>query len=158
MIEEAATVVEVRPALIVVQTLRKSSCNSCAANKACGTAVLSKSIGQKHSFVSIPKIQTEAPLLAAGDEVIIGINENMLFSGSVLAYLLPLFGLMVFGLMADWFGSVLSLEGELHIVLSAIAGLTSGLYIARLYIAKGRRHSDFVPVLVRKQSSCVSVQ
>jgi len=153
MIEEAATVVEVEPALIVVQTLRKSSCNSCAANKACGTAVLSKSIGQKHSLVSIAKAESDEPLLAVGDEVVIGINENMLLSGSVLAYLLPLFGMLGFALLADWMGTQLSLQGELHTVLAGVTGLLAGLYMASFYLTKSRHQSDFVPLLLRKQSA-----
>lgn len=150
MIEEQASVVEVRSEQIIVQTLRKSSCNSCAANKGCGTAVLSKSIGQKHSLVTITKDSGIDPLLLPGDHVVIGINENMLFTGSLLAYLMPLAGLFIFALAANWFGTLLAMSGELHIVLAAISGLFCGLLISRLYIIKGRHHADFAPVLLRK--------
>lgn len=158
MIEEQATVVEVNSKQIIVQTLRKSSCNSCAANKGCGTAVLSKAIGQKHSLVTIAKADSTQPALSPGDQVVIGINENMLFSGSVLAYLMPLAGLFVFALAASWLGNMLTMSGELHIVLSAFAGLFSGLLVSRLYITKGRHHTDFAPVLVRKLQQVTAVR
>jgi len=157
MIEERATVVEVGTEFVIVQTLRKTSCNSCAANKACGTAVLSKAVGQKHSFVSISKTETAEPILSVGDEVIIGINENMLFSGSMLAYLVPLAGLMCFALIANWIGAVLMWKGELHIVLSALLGLVSGLYGSRWYILKGHQRADFEPVLLSKPSQAKPV-
>ena len=158
MIEEQATVVEVESEQIIVQTLRKSSCNSCAANKGCGTAVLAKTIGQKHSVVSISKTATVEPVLVPGDQVLIGINENMLFSGSMLAYLVPLTGLFGFALMADWIGTTLSLDGELHIVISALLGLFAGLLFSRYSLTKGRHHADFEPVLVRKLQQITSVR
>ena len=150
MIEEDATVVEVEPDQIIVQTLRKSSCNSCAANKACGTAVLSKSIGQKHSIISISKSEADTPVLSPGDQVVIGINESMLFSGSMLAYMVPIIAMFIFALTASWLGTSLAVTGELHIILSALAGLASGLYFSHLYISKGRQHAAFAPVLLRK--------
>jgi len=157
MIEEQATVVEVDAEQVLVQTLRKSSCNSCAASKGCGTAVLSKAVGQKHSFVTIKKTQTTEPELTPGDQVIIGINESMLFGGSLLAYMLPLVCLFGFALLASWLGNLLLVTGELHIVLASFAGLFAGLLVSRLYITKGRHHADFAPVLLRKlqQTSAV---
>lgn len=150
MIEEEATVVEVNPEQIIVQTLRKSSCNSCSANKGCGTATLAKVIGQKHSLVSISKDKTIEPLLAVGDRVIIGINEGMLVNGSILAYLAPLAGMMGFALLASWLGSGFGAAGELHIILSAFIGLAFGLFISRLSITNGKRSTEFAPVLVRR--------
>ena len=150
MIEEEATVIEVKSEQIIVQTLRKSSCNSCAANKGCGTAVLSKAIGQKHSIITISKSKADEPILSTGDHVVIGINETLLFSGSVLAYLVPLGMMFVFALIADSLGSFLTLGGELHIIAGALLGLVSGLSLSHFYIHKGRSQADFSPVLVRK--------
>ena len=158
MIEEQATVVEVDSEQIVVQTLRKSSCNSCGANKACGTAVLSKAIGQKHSLVAISKTKDSQPALLPGDQVVIGINEDMLLNGSLLAYLLPLAGMIGFALMASWLGGGLSINGELHIIFSAFVGLFAGLMLSRLYITKGQHRADFSPVLVRKLQQVVAVR
>ncbi len=150
MIEEQATVVEVESEQIVVQTLRKSSCNSCAANKGCGTAVLSKVIGQKHSLVSISKAKNIDPVLSPGDQVMIGINESMLVNGSLLAYMAPLAGMIGFAIVASWLGNLLSMNGELHIILSAFSGLFTGLLVSRRAITRGHRHVDFEPVLLRK--------
>lgn len=153
MIEEQATVVEVNAEQIVVQTLRKSSCNSCGANKACGTAVLSKAIGQKHSLVTISKAKNDQPNLSPGDQVIIGINESMLLNGSLLVYMAPLGGMIGFALMASWLGELLGWGGELHIIFSAFIGLFAGLFVSRVSIEKGRHRSDFLPVLVKKLQS-----
>ena len=150
MIEEQATVVGVEAEQFTVQTQRKSSCNSCAANKACGTAVLSKTMGKKHAIVSIDKRAADEPSLSPGDQVIIGIDENMMLSGSTLAYLLPLAMMMVAGLLSHWFGISQGFNGELHIILAAIAGLVTGLALSRFYLRKGSRRAGFAPVLVRK--------
>lgn len=151
MIEEQATVVEVNAEQIVVQTLRKTSCNSCGASKACGTAVLAKAIGQKHSLVAISKDKNVQPELAPGDQVVIGINESMLLSGSMLAYLAPLGSMIAFALIASWLGGLLSWNGELHIIFSAFIGLFVGLLISRFSITKGRHRDGFSPVLLKKQ-------
>ena len=150
MIEEEATVIEVKPEQVIVQTLRKSSCNSCAANKGCGTAVLSKAIGQKHSIISLSKSKAVEPMLFPGDRVIIGINETLLFSGSILAYLVPLAMMFAFALIADSFGSHFAVNGELHTIIGALLGLVSGMVISHFYIHKGRQRADFSPILVRK--------
>jgi len=158
MIEEQATIVEVESEQIIVQTLRKSSCNSCAANKGCGTAVLSKAIGQKHSIVTISKEQQADPSLVPGDQVIIGVNESMLLNGSALAYIIPITGMIGFALLAEWLGTVMELNGELHIIISAFAGLVSGITFSRFYLTKGRHHADFAPVLLRKLQQVSAVR
>ncbi len=158
MIEEQATVVDVEAEQFTVQTQRKSSCNSCAASKGCGTAVLSKTMGKKHAIVSINKRAADEPSLSPGDQVIIGINENMLMSGSSLAYLLPLAMMMGVGLLAQWFGVSFGFNGELHIILAAIAGLLVGLVLSRFYLLKGSRRADFAPVLVRKLQQVTPVR
>ena len=150
MIEEQATVVSVEAEHILVQTLRKSSCNSCSASKGCGTAVLSKAIGQKHSLVSVPKSEKSEPILSAGDEVIIGINEDMLLNGSLLAYMVPLAGMIGLALLASIFGASMGWGGELHIIAAAFTGVFAGILISRRIINKGRNKVDFAPVLVRK--------
>jgi len=158
MIEEQATVVEVGPEQIIVQTLRKSSCNSCAANKGCGTAVLSKAIGQKHSIVTISKEQKTDPSLVPGDQVIIGVNESMLLNGSALAYIIPIAGMIAVSLLAQWLGVAMELNGELHIIISAFAGLVGGIMFSRFYLTKGRHHADFAPVLLRKLQQVSAVR
>jgi len=158
MIEEQATVVEVEAEQVTVQTLRKSSCNSCAANKGCGTAVLSKAIGQKHSIVSISKQQQTSPILSPGDQVIIGINESMLMNGSLLAYIIPLASMIGLALLVQWLGGILSINGEFHIILSAVVGLVSGIAFSRFYLTKGRHHADFSPVLLRKLQQVSAVR
>ena len=158
MIEEQAIVVDVDAEQFTVQTQRKSACNSCAANKGCGTAVLSKTMGKKHAIVSINKRAVDEPSLAPGDQVIIGINENMLMSGSTLAYILPLAMMMGFSLLAQWLGISLDFNGELHIIMAAIAGLVGGLVLSRFYLRKGSRRADFAPVLVRKLQQVTPVR
>lgn len=156
MIEEQATVVEVNAEQIIVQTLRKTSCNSCGANKGCGTAVLAKVIGQKHSLVTVPKAKNIQPELSPGDQVIIGINESMLLSGSILAYMAPLGCMIGFAMMASWLGEMLSWSGELHIIFSAFVGLFAGLQLARFSITKGSHRSDFAPVLIKKMQTIIT--
>jgi len=158
MIEEQATVVDVEAEQFTVQTQRKSSCNSCAANKGCGTAVLSKTMGKKHAIVAVNKRAVDEPALSPGDQVIIGINENMLLSGSMLAYLLPLAMMMGGGLLSLWFGTGLGFNGELHVILAAIAGLIAGLGLSRFYLRKGSRRADFAPVLIRKLQQVTPVR
>lgn len=150
MIEEQATIVSVESERFTVQTRRQSACGSCAAKGGCGTSVLAKTIGRKHVIVSIDKPASDEPSLSPGDQVIIGINENSLLTGSLLAYLLPLAGMIGLGMMVLWLGDQAGISGEWHIILASLVGLIAGLYLSHQTISKGSQKSHYAPVLVRK--------
>lgn len=146
MIEETARVIATEGDYALLQAERKSSCQTCAANKGCGTAVLSKVIGNRFtSFKALNSLDVKV-----GDEVIVGINEDALLKGSFAVYIIPLLIFLLFALLTDAVGAIWGLEGEVHIILGGFAGLITGLFIIRHLFSRKINETRLKPVILRK--------
>lgn len=146
MIEERAQVVEMRGDHLVLQAQTKSACGSCAASKGCGTSVLSKVVGRKFTqFVAINSIEAKV-----GDTVVVGISEDALLKGSVVMYVVPIIGMLVFALAAEYFLDTFVEYRDLTVAVSGIFGLVSGSFISRWYFQRQSSVQRFAPVVLRK--------
>ena len=147
MIEEQATVVGCEGEYVWVQSQRKSSCASCSVKGGCGTRVLAKVLGTKVSQIKC----LNSKQLRIGDQVIIGIDENALLSGSFLVYLLPLLLMLVFGGLAVAF-SQLFITGlrDLFAIAGSAAGLITGLVYAKKITQDKKYASQYQPVIIKK--------
>lgn len=146
MIEEQAQVVEIRGSQLVLQAQTQSACGSCAASKGCGTSVLSKVIGRKFTrFQAENNIDAEV-----GDTVVVGISEDALLKGSVVMYVIPILGMLVFALAADYFLDVLVEDRDLAIAVSGIMGLVFGSLMSKWYFQRQACAQRFTPVVLRK--------
>lgn len=114
MIEEQGRVVAVEPGAVWVETLRKSTCSSCSVKAGCGQGLLDQlgASGRRGYVRALSNLQ-----LAVGDGVIIGVREDLLVRGSLLVYLLPLFGLFSVAILAEQLGL-----SEPWVILSALFG------------------------------------
>jgi sigma-E factor negative regulatory protein RseC len=83
--------------------------------------------------------------LRAGDEVMIGIEENALVKGSLAVYMVPLL-LMLCGALA---GELIMHREGLAIVFSML-GLLGGLAWLRAFTRDIRTDSRFQPVVLRR--------
>lgn len=141
MIEEPGQVVGLDQGAVWVETLRKSTCSSCSANAGCGQSLLDKlAISSQRSTV---RVLTDLQL-NVGDKVIIGLREDALMRGSLLVYLLPLLGLFMGALGADYFAL-----GEPWSIAVGFAGFVLAGVLVR---AHSRRHADdpaLQPVVLR---------
>lgn len=131
MIEESGRVVAVEAGAVWVQTLRKSTCSSCSANAGCGQGLLDKlALGSQRGTVrALTDLQ-----LAVGDEVVIGVREDLLLRSAVQVYLLPLLALLAGALLAEYFAL-----GE---PISIFAGLSGLLVTGGLVRWRSRRVAD----------------
>ena len=146
MIEEQAQVVEISGDQLILQAQTKSSCGSCAAKKGCGTSVLSKVVGRKFT-----RFQAENSVEAkVGDTVIVGISEQALLRGSLMMYIIPIMGMLVFALVSDHLLDLLVKNRDLMIAASGIAGLVSGSLLSRWYFQRRDNVHRFRPVVLRK--------
>jgi len=146
MIEEQAQVVEIRGSQLVLQAQTQSACGSCAASKGCGTSVLSKVVGRKFTrFQAENNIDAEV-----GDTVVVGISEDALLKGSVVMYVIPILGMLVFALAADYFLDVLVEDRDLAIAVSGIMGLVFGSLMSKWYFQRQACVQRFAPVVLRK--------
>lgn len=146
MIEEQAQVVEVVGSQLVLQAQTQSACGSCSASKGCGTSVLSKVIGRKFT-----RFQAENDIDAeVGDTVVVGISEDALLRGSLVMYIIPIMGMLVFALLADASLAAFAEYRDLSIAAAGIMGLASGSLLSRWYFQRRGSQQRFTPVVLRK--------
>lgn len=146
MVEESAIVVAVEDNAAWVETQRKAACDSCAVNKGCGTAVLSKVIGNKRSRLKVLK---HGLSLRVGDEVVIGLQEHALLRGSMTVYGVPLLFMMLGALLADyagrqWWGH----PSDILDIGFGIAGFVAGLMWLRRYSSGIAQDPRYQPVIL----------
>jgi sigma-E factor negative regulatory protein RseC len=146
MIEEAGQVVSCEGEFAWVETERKSSCSSCAANKGCGTGVVSKFYNGRFS-----RVKALNPIHAApGDMIVLGLAEEALVRGSLAIYGLPLLTLLLMALLGNAVANEAGMqEADGLIALFGMAGLLLGFYLVRMFSRKIARDDRYQPVILR---------
>lgn len=145
MIEERARVVAIEGDRALVQTQRRSACQSCSVKSGCGSSVLSTVVGTRSTQLSV-----ENTLNASlGDEVLLGMDENAMVQGSFLVYALPLLMLLVFALIGEQWAGAQQLNVELVSIVSGIAGFLIALWVTRYSVNKTRLKHQIQPHMLR---------
>jgi sigma-E factor negative regulatory protein RseC len=97
MLEETGRVVELQGGYALIETQPRSACGHCNQGDNCGTSVLSGLFSRRRSRLRLLNHLGLQP----GDQAVIGINESVLLSTAVMAYLLPLLLMIGCAVMAD---------------------------------------------------------
>lgn len=139
MIEESGRVVAVESGAVWVETIRQSSCASCSAQKGCGHSVLAQA-SRRHTHIRA-LTSTECEV---GDGVVIGVPEDVVVTGSLVAYLLPLITLITATIVADALGA-----GDGVTALAGVAGLGAGFVLVYGHFLRHRRDPRYQPVVLR---------
>ncbi|MEP9317854.1 SoxR reducing system RseC family protein [Pseudomonas sp. LABIM340] len=146
MIHERGRVIAVESGTVQVETLRRSICSGCSVNAGCGQGLLERlGVSQGRSRVRAlisPNLASSS--LKPGDEILLGVDEDLLLKSALLFYLSPLIGLFALALVA----SHLDL-GEPLIIVAGLAGFLLSWLLVRRY---ARRHTDdpaMQPVVLR---------
>lgn len=141
MIEEQGRVVALEPGAVWVETLRRSTCSSCAVSAGCGQGLLERlGAGGRRGHVRALTDLT----LEVGDAVVIGVREDLLVRGSLLVYLVPLLGMFATALLAERLGL-----GEPLVILAALAGLGLAALGVRWRSARTAGDPALQPVVLR---------
>lgn len=150
MLEETAQVVRIKGDEVWVETQRRSSCSACSAEKGCGTAVLSRVLGNRRNLVRV----LSAMPLRVGDRVVIGIREQALVRGSLAVYAVPILLLLLGGLIGELGAAQFIWENaEIASVTLGISGLLVGLAWLKRFTRRIENDPDFQPVVLRRQTS-----
>lgn len=131
-----------------VETLVSSSCSSCSAKATCGHSILGRWFERKRQCIPVMCRNGEAGLLAVGQWVEVGVPENILLRASLLAYLLPLFGLLLGAVIFAQFSLFGQSGGDASAIVGAIFGLLSGVLCSR-YASQRLFTADRLPRLIR---------
>ncbi|MDF3865442.1 SoxR reducing system RseC family protein [Pseudomonas denitrificans (nom. rej.)] len=146
MIHERGRVIAVESGAVQVETLRRSTCSGCSASTACGRGLLERLGGsQGRGLVRALILQNLASSsVKPGDEILLGMDEDLLLKSALLFYLSPLIGLFALALLA----ARLDL-GEPLIIVAGLAGFLLSWLLVRRYT---RRYTDdpaMQPVVLR---------
>ncbi len=142
MITETGRIVAIEDDCLWVETVQKSTCQSCAAEKGCGQSLVSKWGGQT-SFIRVLLEGREPEDYRLHDLVSVGIPEEVVAKGSLFVYLTPLLGLVVAALAGNaWALS----EGA--VMLLSLCGFGGGALAVRYHSFYFRNDRRVQPVLL----------
>jgi len=144
MILETGTVVAVEADSLWVETIQRSTCEACAAKKGCGQRVLSKLTGKTNRIRVLFGAQSPKKV-SPGQSVTIGIPEDVIVSGSILVYILP----VVAAVIGAW---LLGSQNDALGILGAARGLLLSGLIVNLQSKKARNDLRLNPVLLQDPS------
>lgn len=151
MILETGVVVAVESDSLWVETIQKSACEVCVAEKGCGQKFLSKLAG-KTTSIRVLLNQRPSKNFTVGQSVTIGIPEDVIVMASLLVYLLPI--------VAAVAGAALFDGSDLQSIGGALVGLVLGGLLVNLHSLKSRQDKRFNPILIDDQieASVVNLQ
>jgi len=137
MLEETATVVAVENDSVWVESESRSACSQCSSTH-CSSSALSQLFSVQRN-----RLRLDNDLDAqVGDQVVIGIPDELLVRASVWGYLFPLLAMVGFAIA----GNAWHLSEGLQVLL-AMLGLAGGFYSVRL--ATRGKQQKFQPQLLR---------
>lgn len=145
MITETGRVVGIDDKALWVETIRRSTCGSCVAQKGCGQGLMNKATDGRRNQLRVLLGSQSADNFELDDEVEISIPERALISGAMVVYLLPLFTMI--GGMA--LGSLYA-AGDLAAATGALLGFVTGMGVVRLHASYIQNKPAFQATVVAK--------
>ncbi|MEN0035940.1 MAG: SoxR reducing system RseC family protein [Cellvibrio sp.] len=142
MILETGRIAAIETEGLWVETIRKSACGSCKAEKGCGQSLMNKWDGHS-AYIWVLLEGRDPASYQLGDEIRIGIPEEVIAKGALLVYMVPLLTLVIATALAHH-----QFAQEGITTLSGFAGLLLGGLIVRWHSWRTRLDSNLQPVLV----------
>jgi sigma-E factor negative regulatory protein RseC len=142
MILETGRIVAIETEGVWVETIQKSACGSCKAEKGCGQSLINKWDGHT-AYIWVLLEGRNPSNYHLGDEIQIGIPEEVVAKGAMLVYMVPLITLLLATASAHY-----QFAHEGITTLSGFAGLLLGGLIVRWYSWRIRLDRNLQPVLV----------
>jgi sigma-E factor negative regulatory protein RseC len=151
VIKEIGRVVAIEEDGVWVETIQQSACQTCVAEKGCGQSLIAKMTGKTTAIRVLPGL-CDLSLIGQGDQVVIGIPEHVVVSGTLLVYLLPLLT-MISGALLSGPLATTSPASDIHTALGGLLGLVAGGLIVRGHSYLNRNNLDVHPILLEQLSS-----
>jgi sigma-E factor negative regulatory protein RseC len=147
MLTETGRVVGIEVDGLWVETIRRTTCGTCAAQKGCGHGLLNRISDGKRGYIRVLPGKRSIDHYRIDDQVLINIPEEVILRGSFIAYGLPLIAMLVGALAAvRWVPG----SEDLVAVLGALGGLTLGFALVRWHSVSHRLDPSYQPMLVGK--------
>ncbi len=144
MLEETGRIVAINNESLLVETIQRSTCGSCVAQKGCGQTLLSR-MGVQPTYLRVLLAGRAPDNYEINDDVVIGIPDDIIVKGSLFVYLIPLFLMLVFaGIAHTYFLS----EGVS--IVAGITGFLLGGFVIKQHAHNHRDDERYQPVLIDK--------
>lgn len=142
MISETGRIVAIEPEGLWVETIQRSTCGSCAAEKGCGQSLMARLMGHT-SYLWVLLEGRDSADYRLDQEIQIGVPETVVVKGSLFVYLTPLIGMIAGAGVAQqlWGSDGLS-------ALGALVGLLAGGALVRWRAHQTRFDRRLQPVLL----------
>lgn len=128
MREETARVVDIKAGLLLAEAKGRSACSHCTGGAVCASSVTAKLFGARRVRLVLANHLDARP----GDQVVIGIPDELLVRASLLVYLSPLLLMLAAAALVEAWA-----VNEMLLSVSALAGLTLGVLGVRWTIRRG---------------------
>lgn len=142
MISETGRIVAIESDGLWVETIQRSTCGSCAAQKGCGQSLMSRLLGHT-SYLWVLLEGRDPADYRLDQEIQIGVPEAVVVKGSLFVYLTPLLAMLAGAGIAQgvWASDGLSAAG-------ALLGLLVGGAVVRWRAHQTRYDPRLQPVLL----------
>jgi sigma-E factor negative regulatory protein RseC len=153
MIEESAKVIRVEGEYAIVETAQRAACGACESQTGCSTSILAGLFKRRENQLKV----INSVLAKPGEAVVIGLQEQALLKISILAYLLPIFSMLLMAVtlqgLVDYF---IPSSGELPQVVGGLLGLIGGFLLMRT-VTHRKRHDPSYQAIILRHADQVSV-
>lgn len=142
MIEESVQVLSVEVDYLWVEGVQGSACQSCAVQRGCGQGLLAK-LGARPVRLRVSLSGRDPAMFQAGQNVTIGIADNVVARGSLLMYLLPLLALLGGIGLGERF-----LDNDFAAMISGLFALFGGGLLAGRLATRAKQRAMMEPQLL----------
>lgn len=144
MLIETGRVVAVEEDSVWVETIRRTTCGTCAAQKGCGHGLINSMSSGRRSLIRVLPGDVDITQCRVDDEVSLSIPEEVILRGSFIVYMLP----VAFMLVGTILGSEVSSSTDIGSAVGAVAGLFAGLATVKWHAQRHRDDDTLQPTLV----------
>lgn len=144
MTTESGRVIGIGDDVLWLETVQRSTCGACSANKVCGQGIANRLTGGRRNQLKVAMGRFSARDFSLNDEVVVSIPDRVLLAAAFVVYLVPLLA-MVLGmvLLGQW------LPGDLGSLIGAALGFVLGLAMVKVHAVLVAANPQYLPVVVR---------
>ncbi len=145
MLVETGRVVAIDSDSLWVDTIRQSTCGSCAARKGCGHGLLNRYTDGKRGYIRVLPGSGGISDCAVDDQVRISIPEDVILRGSLIVYAVPLFCMLGGAALGS---GLFSSNGDMIAMVGAASGFGLGFALVRWHAWLHRDDRAFQPTFL----------
>lgn len=147
MMRESGRIVAIEDDALWVETIRQSTCGTCAAQKGCGQGLLNRIGDGRRNHLRVLLDGLPAGQFQLDEQVEFSVPEHVLLRGAMLVYLLPLLAML-----AGMACSHALFASDKLAALGALGGFLAGIALVRCHAWLTRDNLEYQPTVIPPDS------